>query len=151
MQNVLEQNKGFKCLLTVIDLFSKFAYTIALKSKNADVIINAFEKLFNTRKPNKICTDRGSKFIDRNFKKFLEQNSIELYHVFNEGKANVIERFKRTLCEMIQKHMTTNQSTKYIDVLQKILHEYNNRYHTSIKMTPFQATDPENKRQYCSQ
>jgi len=129
----------------VIDLFSKFAYTIALKSKNADVVINAFEKLFKTRKPNKLWTDQGSEFINRNFKKFLKQNNIELYHVFNEGKANLIKRFNRTLGEMIQKHMTTNQSTKYIDVLQKILHEYNNRYHTSIKMTPFQATDPENK------
>jgi len=76
---------------------------------------------------------------------FLEQNNIELYHVFNEGKPNVIERFNRTLGEMIQKHMTTNQTTKYIDVLQKILYEYNNIYHTSIKMTPFQATDPENQ------
>jgi len=57
----------------------------------------------------------------------------------------VIERFNRTLGEMIQKRMTTNQTTKYIDVLQKLLHEYYNRYHSSIKMTPFQASDPENK------
>jgi hypothetical protein len=76
---------------------------------------------------------------------FLKQNNIELYHVFNEGKANVIERFNRTLGEMIQKHMTTNQTSKYIDVLQKLLNEYNTRYHTSIKMTPFEASDPKNK------
>jgi len=57
----------------------------------------------------------------------------------------VIERFNRTLGEMIQNHMTTNQTTKYMDVLQKILHEYNTRYHTSIKMTPFQATNPEDE------
>ena len=145
MQSVSKQNKGFKYLLTVIDLFSKFAHTIPLKSKNADVMIEAFKKLFKTRKPAKLWTDQGSEFINRNFKKFLEQNNIELYHVFNEGKANVIERFNRTLGEMIQKHMTTNQTTEYIDVLQKILQEYNNRYHTSIKMTPFQATNPENK------
>ena len=155
MQSVSKQNKGFKYLLTVIDLFSKYAYTIPLKSKSSDVVINAFEKLFKNHTsslnksprhlPNKLWTDQGSEFINRNFKKFLEQNNIELYHVYNEGKANVIERFNRTLGEMIQKHMTTNQTTKYIDVLQKILHEYNNKYHTSIKMTPFQATDPENK------
>jgi len=145
MQSVLKQSKGFKYLSTVIDLFSKFAYTIPLKSKNADVTIDAVKKLFKTRKPAKLWTDQGSEFINRNFKKFLEQNNIEFYHVFNEGKANVIERFNRTLGEMIQKHKTTNQTTKYIDVLQKILHEYNNINHTSIKMTPFQATDPENK------
>jgi len=93
----------------------------------------------------KLWTDQGSEFINRNFKKFLEANNIELYHVFNEGKANVIERFNRTLGKMIQRHMTTNQTTKYINVLQNLLDEYNNKYHTYIKMTPFQATDPENK------
>jgi len=77
MPSVSKQNKGFKYLLTVIDLFSKYAYTIPLKSKNADVIIEAFKKLFKTRKPAKLWIDQGSEFIDRNFKKFHEQNNIE--------------------------------------------------------------------------
>jgi len=145
MQSVSKQNKGFKYLLTMIYLFCKYANTIPLKSKSSDVVINAFQKLFKTCKHAKLWTDQGSEFINRNFKTILEQNNIELYHVFNEGKAYVIERFNRTLGEMIQKHMTTNQTTKYIDVLQNILHDYNNRYHTSIKMIPFQATNPENK------
>jgi hypothetical protein len=109
MQSVSKQNNGFKYLLTVIDLFSKYAYTIALKSKSSDVIINAFEKLFKSKRPRKLWTDQGSEFINHNFKKFLEANNIELYHVYNEGKANVIEKFCRTLCEMIQKHMTTKR------------------------------------------
>jgi transposase InsO family protein len=144
MQSFSKQNKGVKYLLTVIDLFSKYAYTIPLKSKNAEVVIEAFRTLFKTRRPNKLWTDQGSEFINRGFKKFLSENNIELYHVYNEGKANVIERFNRTLGEMIQKHMTTNQTTKYIDVLQNLLSEYNNKYHTSIKMTPFEASIPNN-------
>jgi len=40
--------------------------------------------------------------------------------------------------------MTTNQTTKYIDFLQNLLSEYNNKYHTSIKMTPFEASIPNN-------
>ena len=145
MQSFSKQNNGVKYLLTVIDLFSKYAYTIPLKSKNAEVVINAFQSLFKTKKPNKLWTDQGSEFISFKFKKFLSENNIELYHVFNEGKAVVIERFNRTLGEMIQKHMTTNQTTKYIDVLQKLLNEYNNKFHTSIKMSPFEASDPQNK------
>jgi transposase InsO family protein len=124
MQSVSKQNNGFKYILTVIDLFSKHAYTIPLKSKSNDVVINAFEKLW---------TDQGSEFINHNFKKFLKDNNIELYHVYNEGKANVIERFNRTLGEIIQKHMITNKTSKY-----------NNKFHTSIKMTPFEALNPEN-------
>lgn len=146
MQSVSKQNNGFKYLLTVIDLFSKYAYTIPLKSKSNDVVINAFEKLFKSthRTPKKLWTDQGSEFINHNFKKFLKDNNIELYHVYNEGKANVIERFNRTLGELIQKHMTTNQTSKYINVLDNLLNEYNNKFHTSIKMTPFEALNPEN-------
>ena len=145
MQSFSKQNNGVKYLLTVIDLFSKYAYTIPLKSKNAEVIIEAFQTLFKTKKPKKLWTDQGSEFINRSFKKFLSENNIELYHVYNEGKANVTERFNKTLGEMIQKHMTTNQTAKYIDVLQKLLNEYNNKFHTSIKMSPFEASDPKNE------
>ena len=40
-----------------------------------------------------------------------------------------------------------SESSDYISVLDKLLDEYNNRYHTSIKMTPFEASNPENTRQ----
>ena len=46
---------------------------------------------------------------------------------------------------MIQKHLTATNTSRYIDILQKLIDEYNNRYHSSIKMTPFQASDPENR------
>ena len=79
----------------------------------------------------------GSEFISNRFRKFLSDNNIELYHVFNEGKAVVVERFNRTLGEMIQKHLTASNTSRYIDVLQKLIEEYNTRYHSSINMAPF--------------
>lgn len=145
MSNLAKYNKGYKYLLNVIDLFSKYAFTIPLKSKKSKDIINAFEKLFGARKPNKLWTDQGSEFINNNFKKFLNDRNIELYHVYNEGKACVIERFNRTLGEMIQKYLTGNDTNKYIDVLQKIIDEYNHKYHCSIKMTPVEASKLENE------
>ena len=52
-------------------LFSKFAYSVPLKSKSSKEIIKAFERLFSYgRKPNKLWTDQGSEFINNNFKKF---------------------------------------------------------------------------------
>ena len=145
MQSLAKENDGFKYLLNVIDLFSKTAYSIPLKSKSSEVIIDAFERLFKNRRPKKLWTDQGSEFISNRFRKFLNDNNIELYHVFNEGKAVVVERFNRTLGEMIQKHLTATNTSRYIDILQKLIDDYNNRYHSSIKMTPFQASDPENR------
>ena len=145
MQSYSKHNKGYKYLLNVIDLFSKYAYSIPLKTKSSQEIIKSFEKLFGVRHAKKLWTDQGSEFINNNFKKFLEARNITLYHVYNEGKACVIERFNRTLGEMIQKHMTSTNSDKYIDVLQKLIDDYNHKYHSSIKMSPIEASKPENK------
>ena len=127
MQPLSKQNKHYKYLLNVIDLFSKYAYSIPLKSKSSTAIIKAFQSLFTSskRKPYKLWTDQGTEFTNGAFKKFLKDNNIELYHVYNEGKASVVERFNRTLGEMIQKHLTSSASSKYIDVLQKLIDEYN--------------------------
>lgn len=148
MQSLSKSNKGYKYLLNVIDLFSKHAYSIPLKSKTSKDIITAFEKLFGMgRKPNRLWTDQGSEFINNNFKKFLEDRNINLYHVYNEGKAAVIERFNRTIGEMIQKHLTANKTDKYIDILQNLIDEYNSREHSTIKMSPIDASKLENRQQ----
>jgi hypothetical protein len=45
---------------------------------------------------------------------------------------------------MIQKHLTAKKTSKYIDILQKLLDEYNHRTHSTIKMSPYEASKPEN-------
>lgn len=149
MHQLAEQNKNYKYLLNVIDLFSKTVYSIPLKTKSSQEIIDSFEKLFKSskRKPLKLWTDQGTEFTNNNFRKFLQDSNIDLYHVYNEGKACVIERFNRTLGEMIQKHLTSTNSSKYIDILQKLLDEYNTRTHSTIKMSPFEASLPENRQE----
>ena len=128
MQLYSKQNKHYKYLLNVIDLFFQHAFSIPLKSKSSYAIIKAFESLFasSKRKPYKLWTNQGTEFTNNAFKKFLKGNNIELCHTYNEGKAAVDERFNRTLGEMIEKHLTLNQTSKYIDVLQKLIDEYNN-------------------------
>jgi len=75
----------------------------------------------------------------------LSDHNIELYHVHNEGKACVVERFNKTLCEMIEKHLTATNSKNYIDKLQHLIDEFTNKnIHSTIKMTSLQATDPNN-------
>ena len=41
--------------------------------------------------------DKGSKFLNRSMKFYLEDNIIEMYSAHNEGKSVVTERFIRTL------------------------------------------------------
>jgi hypothetical protein len=145
MQLYSKQNSGFKYLLTVIDIYSKYAWIIPLKTKSSISIIEAFTKLFKDRKPKKLWTDSGKEFINKEFKHFLTKNDVEMYQTFNEGKAVVIERFNRTIKEKMWRYFTQHDTNKYLDVLPKLLNEYNNSYHSTIKMTPSEGSKPNNK------
>ena len=80
MQLISKFNKGFRFLLCVIDIFSKYAWVVPLKDKKGVSIVNAFEKVLDKsgRKPNKIRYDKGSELYDSSFKKWLKDNDIEM-------------------------------------------------------------------------
>ena len=65
MQLLSKFNEGFRFLLCMIDIFSKYAWVIPLKDKKGATIINAFLKIVDksNHKPNEICADKGSNFI----------------------------------------------------------------------------------------
>ena len=71
MQLISKFNKGFRFLLCVIDIFSKYAWVVHLKDKKGISITNACQKMLNKseRKPNKIWVDKGSEFYNNSFKK----------------------------------------------------------------------------------
>ena len=70
MQLLSKFNKGYRFLLCVIDIFSKYAWVIPLKDKKGISIVNAFQKILDDskrseaedkgQKPNKIWVDKGS-------------------------------------------------------------------------------------------
>ena len=78
MQLIRRLNKGFRFLLCVIDIFSKYAWIVPLKDKKGVSIVNAFQKILDKsgRKPNKIWVDKGSEFYNNSFKKWLTVNDI---------------------------------------------------------------------------
>ena len=149
MQLLSRYNKGIRFLLYVIDIFSKYTWVVPLKDKKGISIVKAFQSILkqsNSRrakgssvqhvKPNKIWVDKGSEFYNASFKKWLRDNDIVMYSTNNEGKSVVAERFIRTLKSKIYKHMTSVSKNVYIDKLNDMVNEYNNTYHTTIKMKP---------------
>ena len=63
-----------------------------------------------------------------------------MYSTHNEGKFVVVQRFIRTLKNKTFKYITSMPKNLYIDKLDDIVSEYNNRYHRKIKMNPIDAT-----------
>ena len=143
MQLLSKYNKGIRFLLCVIDIFSKYAWVVPLKVKKGISIVKAFQRILkqSNRKPNKIWVDKGSEFYNVYFKKWLQDNNIVMYSTHNERKSVVAERFIRTLKGKIYKYMTSISKNAYIDKLNDIVDEYNNTYHTTIKMKPIDVKD----------
>ncbi|KAL9986004.1 hypothetical protein ACROYT_G000057 [Oculina patagonica] len=147
MDKLSKWNKGYKYLLTIIDVFSKFAWAIQLKDKKGASITSAFNNIIinDKRKPEYLWVDKGSEFYNKTFKEWLKQNDIKMYSTFNEGKAVVIERFNRTLKNKMYKQFTIQGNTQYLEMLPILVKEYNNTKHSSIKMTPTEASKEKNQ------
>ena len=143
MQLLSRYNKGIRFLLCVIDIFSKHTWIVPLKDKKGVRIVTAFQSISkqSDRKPNKIWIDKGPEFYNASYKKWLQDNDIVMYSTNNEGKFVVAERFIRTLKRKIYKHMTSISINVYIDKSDDIVDEYNNVYHTTIKMKPIDVKD----------
>ena len=88
-QSFAEYNNGFKYLLSVVDIFSKYGWIVPLKDKSGKSVSQAFEKIFTSgeRKPKKLWVDKGKEFYNKDVQKL-----VELYSTENEEKSCIIER-----------------------------------------------------------
>ena len=142
-----KNNRGYRYVLVIIDNFSKFGWTIPLKNKNAQTIKDSFENILTNskRKPNLIETDRGKEFYNNIFQDFLNKNNIKLYSRNISYGAVFAERFNRTIRDLLKKIVFEQGDAKWIDVLPTITKQYNNRIHSSTKLTPIQASLKKNE------
>ncbi|GFX12484.1 uncharacterized protein TNCV_2929781 [Trichonephila clavipes] len=119
MQSLAEFNKGYKYLLTCIDLFSKFAWAVPLKDKFGKSVKSGLEIIFKERKPKVLQTDAENKIS--NFKtqlpspvclngewevglseiiyphSWLNVNETNNYFLYKAGDGNISSTVKRTI------------------------------------------------------
>ena len=137
-----ENNRGYRYVLVIIDNFSKFGWTVSLKNKNASLIKNSFENILvnSKRSPNLIESDRGKEFYNNIFQDFLNKNDIKLYSRNSSYGAVFAERFNRTIRDRLKKPVFEKGNGIWIDTLPTITKQYNNKVHSSTKLTPIQAS-----------
>ena len=94
-------NNNYKFILTVIGIFTKYAWATPLKNKSGLSITNGFKIVLRESK----WVDRGSEFYNKTFKSLLKENETKLYSSYSGLKAVFVERFNRTLLHIINKPM----------------------------------------------
>ena len=137
-------NNGIKYLLCAIDIFTRFAFVEPLKDKTAQSFMEGFKSIIKRARkcPKRILADKGGEIKNRIFQDYCRQNSILLIHSENLNHAPFVERFNRTLKNIMFRYMTHFDTEKYIDVLSLLVYGYNYRKHRMIGMTPAEAEKP---------
>ena len=97
-----KNHRGYRYILVVIDIFSKYGWTIPLKNKNAQTIKYSFENILinSKRKPNLIERDRDKEFYNNIFQDFSNKNNIKLYSRNSSYGSVFAERFNRTIRDL---------------------------------------------------
>ena len=94
MQGIARQNGGMRYILTVIDVFSKFAWAIPVNSKDAKAITAAFKQVLtaaNPLHPRRLQTDKGKEFFNSDFQTLVKRHGIQHFASESKQKAAVVE------------------------------------------------------------
>ena len=137
-----KDNDGTRFLLCVIDVFSRYAWVRALKTKTGKEVAKAFKEILEEadRIPLHVQTDKGKEFRTSAFEGLCKRQAIEVFSTENDDiKASLVERFQRTLQTIMHRHFTSTRSRAFLDVLPKMVQTYNNTFHRAIGMTPAQV------------
>ena len=146
MQKYARQNKGYKYIVVVLDVFSRYSWARPLKDKTGESVTKAFKDIFKEGYCSSyLWTDKGTEFYNASMREMLKSKNIKLYSTRNEPKAMIAERFIRTLRKKIESNYILTGSTVWYDILPQLIHEYNTTYHRSLKMTPEEARKRENR------
>ena len=101
LQDLAKENDVVNYLLVVIDVLSKYVKVRPMKNKTVHCLLEAFDSILSeSRKPEKLRTDKGTEFLNESFRQFFKKKYIQFYTANNESKASVVDRVNRTLLNL---------------------------------------------------
>ena len=135
------ENNGYRFILTVIDIFSRYAWARPLRSKRGEEVAAAFQDIFQEgRIPKRVQTDQGKEFENRHVLSLFNRYNIELFSVKSAYKAALVERFNRTLKHKLWRYFTMSTQQNWTRVLQNVVYAYNHSVHRSLGSKPADVT-----------
>ncbi|GFV33561.1 putative uncharacterized transposon-derived protein F54H12.3 [Trichonephila clavipes] len=140
MQKLSRHNKGYRYILTIIDVLSRYLRALPIKDKKAKTIAQVFAKLFKKVKPTNLQTDKGTEFYNKEVHNLLKKHKIHHYSTKSETKCAILERVHRTLRERLYRAFTHRNSYKYYEILPALGDSYNHSIHSAHGFEPAKVT-----------
>jgi len=122
-------NKGYKYIMIMIDIFTRYADCVMLKSKNIPDCVESIKIMldFNKVTPSTIMSDSESSFLSKQFQDFLDERGIKLDAIVlnNHRALGIVDRFCRTLRQRFTKLFIGEGNTEWVEHLATIVYQYN--------------------------
>ena len=137
-------NKGYIGMLTFINNSTRYAYAYPIKTRNTTEILTNLRH-FVEHLPNGITniTTDNEFYNNTIIKRFFGENNIEQFieDPNVHSRLAIINRFHRTLRELLNKYFLTYDTDRWIDIIDDIIYNYNNRYHRTLGKSPAKMTE----------
>lgn len=145
MQKFKKENDNFAFILTVIDVFSKYAWAKPLKTKKGKEVADQLEKVLAEQKCRSLQSDKGKEFFNVHVQTLLKETKVHHFTTENDDiKASCVERFNQTIQTSLFRWFTYKKKSRWVDEIQNIVHAYNHSIHSTIKTRPVDVS-PKNE------
>ena len=146
-----DEEQKYRGGLVCIDVLSKFAVVVPIKTKNGEDVLEATKEALKKmgKKSKIIYTDDERAIAGEDFKNYVEGEGIELYRT--RGHPAFAERFIKTYKDMLFKRVEADekaekQNIQWTDYNLEIVLTYNDKMkHSATGMTPNQARKEKNE------
>ena len=138
MRDLASSNKGYKYVLIIVDVFSRYMWAAPMKLKNEKHSLQAFQNIFKEGcpVPARLRTDKGGEFVGKEIAAYFRRLGVQHFLTWNEVKANYAEKAIQTLKKKLFRYLTFARTRDYVSVLPDLVKSYNRTYHRSIRMAP---------------
>lgn len=134
----IKENKNYRYILTVIDLFSNYTWFFPIKKKEPNNIVDAFEELFGQTgniKPRMVISDGGTEFKGE-FTEFLQQNNIKKMTTRSYTPQPNVEKANQVLRQIMRHVFVRNKTLAWLPYLKDMQLAKNSFYDARFKSTP---------------
>lgn len=141
-----KQNRGYRYIMVVIDIFTKFIYIHPLRNKTQFDVAQVLKKIFLSGDiPDKLHSDNGNEFKGnlgpKNYvgRLCLEYKVKQIFgDAYSPQTQGFVENKNKQIKTLLNYFRINNNSYNYVDILDEVAYTINNSKHAVTGYTPME-------------
>ena len=129
------QNKDYNTIMNVINITSRFAYSVPMKGKTQPEVNRAFAIVYK-KIPKIVNMTSDNESSLKNVMKKHSEITHWLVEPEEKNRVGIVERFNRTIRQLINRYLKTHHTKTWYMVLPSLMRNYNSTIHSTIGIAP---------------